>query len=74
LVASLDNHAWNINSLWLDERIPLDVGQELARRGHEAAQMSKYSNGSAPVMIKVLPNGVLEAGADPYYNRSARAR
>ena len=74
LVASLDNHAWNINSLWLDERIPLDVGQELVRRGHEAAQMSKYSNGSAPVMIKVLPNGVLEAGADPYYNRSARAR
>ena len=74
LVASLDNHAWNINSLWLDERIPLDVGQELARRGHEAAQMSKYSNGSAPVMIRVLTNGVLEAGADPYYNRSARAR
>ncbi len=74
LVASLDNHAWNINSLWLDERIPLEVGQELVKRGHEAAQMSKYSNGSAPVMIKVLPNGVLEAGADPYYNRSARAR
>jgi gamma-glutamyltranspeptidase/glutathione hydrolase len=74
LVASLDNHAWNINSLWLDERIPVEVGQELVRRGHEAAQMSKYSNGSAPVMIKVLSNGVLEAGADPYYNRSARAR
>lgn len=74
LVASLDNHAWNIGSLWLDERIPIEVGQELARRGHAAAQMSKYNNGSAPVMIRVLPNGVMEAGADPFYNRSARAR
>jgi gamma-glutamyltranspeptidase/glutathione hydrolase len=74
LVASLDNHAWNVGSLWLDERIPIEVGQELARRGHVAAQMSKYNNGAAPVMIKVLPNGVLEAGADPFYNRSARAR
>lgn len=74
LVASLDNHAWNIGNLLLDERIPQDVGQELARRGHQAQWMSKYNNGSAPVMIKVLPNGVLEAGADPFYNRSARAR
>ncbi|MEI9814583.1 MAG: gamma-glutamyltransferase [Acidobacteriota bacterium] len=74
MVASLDNHAWNIGSLLLDERIPQDVGQELARRGHIASWMSKYANGSAPVMIRVLPNGVLEAGADPFYNRSARAR
>lgn len=74
MVSSMDNHAWNINSLILDERIPIEVGQELVRRGHSAAQMSKYNNGSAPVMIKVLPNGVLEAGADPFYNRSARAR
>jgi gamma-glutamyltranspeptidase/glutathione hydrolase len=74
MVSSMDNHAWNINSLWLDERIPLETGQELARRGHQAAQMSKYNSGSAPVMVRVLPNGVLEAGADPFYNRSARAR
>lgn len=74
LVASLDNHAWNIGSLLLDERISQEVAQDLARRGHIAAWMSKYSNGSAPVMIKVLPNGVIEAGADPFYNRSARAR
>jgi gamma-glutamyltranspeptidase/glutathione hydrolase len=74
LVASLDNHAWNIGSLLLDERIPQDVAQELARRGHQASWMSKYNSGSAPVMIRVLPNGVMEAGADPFYNRSARAR
>ena len=74
MVSSMDNHAWNINSLWLDERIPLEVGQQLVRMGHEAAQMSKYNSGSAPVMVRVLANGVLEAGADPFYNRSARAR
>jgi gamma-glutamyltranspeptidase/glutathione hydrolase len=74
LVASLDNHAWNIGSLLLDERIAPDVAQELARRGHQVSWMSKYNSGSAPVMIRVLPNGVLEAGADPFYNRSARAR
>ncbi len=74
LVASLDNHAWNIGSLLLDERIGPDIAQELARRGHQVSWMSKYNSGSAPVMIRVLPNGVLEAGADPFYNRSARAR
>jgi gamma-glutamyltranspeptidase/glutathione hydrolase len=74
MVSSMDNHAWNINSLWLDERIPIETGQALVRMGHEAAQMSKYNSGSAPVMVRVLPNGVLEAGADPFYNRSARAR
>lgn len=74
MVASLDNHAWNIGSLLLDERIAPDVAQDLVRRGHVASWMSKYSNGSAPVLIKVLPNGVLEAGADPFYNRSMRAR
>jgi gamma-glutamyltranspeptidase/glutathione hydrolase len=74
MVASLDNHAWNIGDLLLDERIPVAVGQELLRRGHKAARMSTYSNGSAPVMIVVLPNGELEAGADPFYGRSAKAR
>ncbi len=74
MVSSMDNHAWNINSLWLDERIPVETGQALVRMGHDAAQMSKYNSGSAPVMVRVLSNGVLEAGADPFYNRSARAR
>lgn len=74
MVSSMDNHAWNLNSLWLDERIPIETGQALLRMGHDAAQMSKYNSGSAPVMVRVLANGVLEAGADPFYNRSARAR
>jgi hypothetical protein len=36
--------------------------------------MSRFNNGAAPVMIKLLPGGIIEAGADPFYNRSARAR
>ncbi len=74
MVSSMDNHAWNIGLLKLDERIPRSVAQELAARGHQVQYMSKYANGSAPVMVKFLENGVIEAGADPFYNRSARAR
>ncbi len=73
LVSSFDNHAWNIGDLMLDERIPQSVAAELAARGHHVNIMSRYSNGAAPVLIKFLPTGVIEAGADPFYNRSAHA-
>ena len=33
----------------------------------------RYASGAAPVLIRVLPDGVLEAGADPYGYRSAKA-
>jgi gamma-glutamyltranspeptidase/glutathione hydrolase len=73
LVSSFDNHAWNIGDLMLDERIPQSVAQELLLRGHKVNIMSRYNNGAAPVAIKILPSGVIEAGADPFYNRSAHA-
>ena len=73
LVSSFDNHAWNIGDLMLDERIPQSVAAELAQRGHHVSYMSRYSNGAAPVLIKFLTSGVIEAGADPFYNRSAHA-
>src|SRR5579863_8842938 len=73
LVSSFDNHAWNRGDLQLDERIPQDVVAELAARGHKVSMMSRYSNGTAPVMVHVNENGVIEAGADPFYNRSAHA-
>ena len=73
LVSSFDNHAWSIGDLMLDERIPQAVAAELAQRGHHVNYMSRYSNGAAPVLIKFLPTGVIEAGADPFYNRSAHA-
>lgn len=73
LVSSFDNHAWNIGDLMLDERIPQNVAAELAAKGHKVQYMSRYNNGAAPVLIKLLPTGVIEAGADPFYNRSAHA-
>lgn len=73
LVSSFDNHAWSIGDLMLDERIPQSVAAELAARGHHVSIMSRYNNGAAPVAIKFLPSGVIEAGADPFYNRSAHA-
>ncbi len=74
LVASLDEHAWSVGNLMLDERIPRPVAMDLAGRGHKVQIMSRYNNGAAPVMIRLLPGGTIEAGADPFYNRSARAR
>jgi gamma-glutamyltranspeptidase/glutathione hydrolase len=73
LVSSFDNHAWIRGDLQLDERIPPSVAAELAARGHKVSIMSRYSNGTAPVAIRVLEGGAIEAGADPFYNRSAHA-
>ena len=73
LVSSFDNHAWTRGDLMLDERIAPGVVAELAGRGHHTSVRSRYNNGAAPVMIRVLPGGAIEAGADPYYNRSAHA-
>ena len=71
---SFDDHPWKLGNLKLDERIPQSVAADLAARGHKVEIMSRYNNGAAPVMIKLLPGGIIEAGADPFYNRSARAR
>lgn len=73
LVSSFDNHAWNLGDLILDERIPPATAAELAERGHRVSTESRWNNGAAPVAIRVLPSGIIEAGADPYYNRSAHA-
>jgi gamma-glutamyltranspeptidase/glutathione hydrolase len=73
LVSSFDNHAWNRGDLLLDERVPMAVGTDLTGRGHHVETRSRYANGAAPVMIKILPSSIIEAGADPFYNRSAHA-
>jgi gamma-glutamyltranspeptidase/glutathione hydrolase len=73
LVSSFDNHAWNLGDLLLDERIPGSVAAELAERGHKVGTRSRWASGAAPVMVKVLPDGVIEAGADPYGYRVAHA-
>jgi gamma-glutamyltranspeptidase / glutathione hydrolase len=73
LISSFDNHAWNRGDLLLDERIPPVTAADLASRGHHVSMRSRFANGAAPVLIKVLPDNVIEAGADPFYNRSAHA-
>jgi gamma-glutamyltranspeptidase/glutathione hydrolase len=73
LVSSFYNHAWNLGDLILDERIAPATVADLAERGHRTSTESRWNNGAAPVTVRVLPSGIIEAGADPYYNRSAHA-
>jgi gamma-glutamyltranspeptidase/glutathione hydrolase len=73
LVSSFDSHAMGTGELALDERIPPQVAAELSQRKHKVSTRSRYASGAAPVMIRLRPSGVIEAGADPYYNRVAWA-
>jgi gamma-glutamyltranspeptidase/glutathione hydrolase len=73
LVSSFDNHAMNPGDLLLDERIAPAVALELAERRHKIGSRSRWSSGAAPVLIRILRDGVIEAGADPYGYRTAHA-
>jgi gamma-glutamyltranspeptidase/glutathione hydrolase len=73
LVSSFDNHAMNPGDLLLDERISTSVMTELAERRHRVSTRPKWSSGAAPVMIRITPDGVFEAGADPYAYRASGA-
>ncbi len=73
LISSFDNHAWNRGDLLLDERIPVTTVGDLSGRGHHVGMRSRWASGAAPVMIRILPDGVIEAGADPYGYRVAHA-
>jgi gamma-glutamyltranspeptidase/glutathione hydrolase len=72
-VSSFDDHAMEPNLLLLDERIPASVLEELQALGHKIERRSRWRSGSAPTAVRMLPNGVLEAGADPYAYRYADA-
>jgi len=73
LVSSFDNHAWVRGDLLLDERISQSVMQDLSARGDRVGIRSRWASGAAPVMVRMLPDGVIEAGADPYGYRVAHA-
>lgn len=73
LVSSFDNHAMNPGDLLLDERIAPDVMADLIKRGHKVETRSRWNSGAAPVLIRVTPAGVMEAGADPWGYRYMRA-
>ncbi len=73
LVSSFDNHAMNPGDLLLDDRIGAAVSAELAARGHKVQPRTRWGSGSAPTMVRFGSMGVIEAGADPFMFRSARA-
>ena len=73
LVSSFDNHAMSPGDLLLDERIPPEAGLALGERKHHIGTRSRWASGAAPVLIRVTPGGVIEAAADPYGYRVARA-
>ncbi len=73
LVSSFDDHAMDPNLLLLDERIPADVLMVLESWGHKIERRGRWQSGSAPTALRVRPNGVMEAGADPYGFRYAEA-
>jgi gamma-glutamyltranspeptidase/glutathione hydrolase len=73
LVSSFDNHAWNRGDLLLDERYPQATVLALTERGHRVQTRSRWVSGAAPVMIRIIPTGVIEAAADPYGYRVAHA-
>ncbi len=73
LVSSFDNHAWNRGDLLLDERIPPATVADLSSRGHRVGTRSRWASGAAPVLVRMMPDGVIEAGADPYGYRVAHA-
>jgi gamma-glutamyltranspeptidase/glutathione hydrolase len=72
-VKSFDNHEMKPGVLGLDERMPALVFQDLQKRGHKVEVKSRYDSGSAPVIIRMYPSGVIEAGADPFYFRFSQA-
>jgi gamma-glutamyltranspeptidase/glutathione hydrolase len=73
LVSSFDNHAMSPGKLLLDDRLDPAVIAELQRRKHLIEIRTKYGSGAAPVIVRMTPAGLIEAGADPFYYRSAHA-
>ena len=73
LVSSFDNHAMSPGTLLLDERTAAPVVEELKKRRHVVEIRTRFASGAAPVLVRLRPTGLIEAGADPYYYRASQA-
>jgi gamma-glutamyltranspeptidase/glutathione hydrolase len=73
MLSSFDNHAAGRNELQIDERVKRATMIDLVGRGHKVYTNSKYSSGASPVLLRMLPNGSIEAGSDPYGRVTADA-
>lgn len=56
------HHQWSPDKITADAALPADVRAELERRGHVVADQATPA---AVQLIKVLPDGVIEAASDP---------
>jgi gamma-glutamyltranspeptidase / glutathione hydrolase len=66
--ASFANHEFIPGKLNLENRLPKETVDALIQLGHKVTVQGPWSNGSAPVVIKI-GEGVLEGGADPRRGR-----
>jgi gamma-glutamyltranspeptidase/glutathione hydrolase len=73
LVSSFDNHPMYPGDLLADERISPAVVAQLTERGHKVTVRSRFNPGAYPVVVRVTPGGVIEAGAEPAGYRVAHA-
>jgi gamma-glutamyltranspeptidase/glutathione hydrolase len=66
--SSFANHEFVPGKLNVEGRVPRSTTDALMMMGHRVQVTGDWSNGSAPVLIKI-ENGVLEGGADPRRGR-----
>ena len=67
--SSFAMHEFIPGKLNLEARIPKATADKLTALGHKVTVTGDWSNLSAPTVIKLLPDGVLEGGADPRRGR-----
>jgi len=65
--------AFNPGVIEVENRISADVRAELARRGHKVETKEGWAISTSPTVVRILPNGVLEAAADVRQYRYALA-
>jgi len=71
---SFASHEFTPGRVALESRMPASASAELARKGHLIDMRGDWSNASAPTVILVRPDTVLDGGADPRRGRYIMAR
>jgi gamma-glutamyltranspeptidase/glutathione hydrolase len=66
---SFGHHEFNAGSLNLESRFPKTTVDALRAKGHKVAVRGDWSNSSAPTVIRINEDGVLDGGADPRRGR-----
>ena len=64
LVNTFYSKAFNPGVIEIENRVPARVQSELAGRGHKVETKESWAISTSPTVVRILPNGVLEAAAD----------